>query len=175
MVNERKFTAADIIAALEAMGDDTLRSDANAVDRGSGGTLADILADACRDEGVTLGDLTVLSAGNDPYRCATPDQVRNAQWAADRFAEVPAPHLRGFHYKLLGRVKKPERRDLLRLQQGLAVAETRGRCSTMARAYPVRRPGGPARGPPSHPPGGARHDGARGGRERQLQRRATHG
>jgi hypothetical protein len=133
MVNERKFTAADIIAALEAMGDDTLRSDANAVDRGSGGTPADILADACRDEGVTLGDLTVLSTGNDPYRCATPDQVRNAQWAADRFAEVPAPHLRGFHYKLLGRVKKPNgatysgsNKDWRWLKRAVAAARWRG-------------------------------------------------
>ena len=107
MVNKRKFSAKDIVAALETMGEDTLRADGDALDEASGGTLTDILESTRRDLGMTLGDLTVLSPAHDPYRSATPSLVRDAQWAADSFAEVPAPHLRGFHYKLLGRVKKP--------------------------------------------------------------------
>ena len=89
------------------MGPDTLRSDTDAVAEGSGGTLADILEDARRGTGMTLGDLTVLSAAHDPYRCAVPKIKREAQWAANRFAEVPASHLRNFHYRLIGRAKKP--------------------------------------------------------------------
>ena len=107
MVNKRKFIAEDIIAALETMGEDTLRSEGDALDETSGGTLADILESARRDLGMTLGDLTVLSPAHDPYRSATPSLVRDAQWAADRFAEGSAVHLRNFHYQLIGRAKKP--------------------------------------------------------------------
>jgi hypothetical protein len=103
----RKFTAQDVVAALEAMGPDTLRSDTDALAEGSGGTLADILEDARRGTGMTLGNLTVLSAAHDPYRCAVPKIKREAQWATDRFAEVPASHLRNFHYRLIGSVEKP--------------------------------------------------------------------
>ena len=106
VVNKRKFIAEDIVAALEAMGDDTLRPDLEATDSSTGGTLADILEDARRELGLSLGDLTVLSPAHDPYRCATPSLVRDAQWAADRFAEISAAHLRNFHYQLIGRAKK---------------------------------------------------------------------
>jgi hypothetical protein len=56
---------------------------------------------------MTLGDLTVLSAAHDPYRCATPSSMRDAQWAANHFAAIGASHLRNFHYRLLGKAKKP--------------------------------------------------------------------
>ena len=74
---------------------------------GTGGTLADVLERARRDLGMTLGDLTVLSAAHDPYRCATPSSMRDAQWAANHFAAIGASHLRNFHYRLLGKAKKP--------------------------------------------------------------------
>ena len=140
----RKFRAEDVVAALEAMGDDTLRPDVDAVDEGSGGTLADILEDARRGTGMTLGDLTVLSAAHDPYRCATPKIRREAQWAADRFAEVPASHLRDFHYRLIGRAKKPNgatysgsNKDWRWLKRATAAAR-------WLKIDSVRRPGGPA-------------------------------
>ena len=107
MIGGRKFIAEVIIAALEIMGEDTIRSEDDALDETSGGTLADILESARRDLGMSLGDLTVLSPAHDPYRSATPSLVRDAEWAAARFAEGGAPHLRGFHYKLLGRATKP--------------------------------------------------------------------
>ena len=90
------------------MGDETLRPDATAVDEGSGGTLADILEIARRDLGMTLGDLTVLSGWNDPYRVATPGRMRDAEWFAEHWTGSDARHLRGFHYTLIGNATKPD-------------------------------------------------------------------
>ena len=111
--------AEDIVAALEAMGDDTLRPDDDALANGSGGTLADILEDARRDTGMALSDLTVLSDAHDPYRVTSLRKRRDAKWFAEQWAGSSAPHLRGFHYKLIGRVTKPDGSTLLRLLQGL--------------------------------------------------------
>ena len=58
--------------------------------------------------GLTLSDLTVLSAAHDPYRVATPSRMRDAQWFAEQWTTFSAPHLRGFHYKLIGRATKPD-------------------------------------------------------------------
>jgi hypothetical protein len=108
VVGGRKFGVDAIIAELERSGPDTLRSDGNAVAEGTGGTLADILDDARRAMGLTLSDLTVLSSEHDPYRLATPRKRREAQWFAEQWSESDAPHLRGFHYKLIGRATKPD-------------------------------------------------------------------
>jgi hypothetical protein len=106
--NGRKFKVQDVYNALAAMGDETLRPDAIAVDEGSGGTLADILESARRDLGMTLGDLTVLSGWNDPYRVATPGRMRDAEWFAEHWTGSDARHLRGFHYTLIGNATKPD-------------------------------------------------------------------
>ena len=106
--NGRKFRAQDIVAALEALGEDTLRSDADALAEGTGGTLADILEDARRGSGAPLGDLTVLSAVRDPYRLATPRRRREGEWFAEQWSASDARHLRGFHYKLIGSAIKPD-------------------------------------------------------------------
>ena len=133
VVGGRKFGVDAIIAELERSGPDTLRSDGEAVAEGTGGTLADILESARRRMGMTLGDLTVLSPAHDPYRCATPSSMRDAQWAADRFAEVSAPHLRNFHYQLIGKATKPNgetysgsNKDWRWLKRATAAARWRG-------------------------------------------------
>ena len=74
--------------------------------------LRDVLKDAQADHGGTMGDYTVLSSHNDPFRVDTPIGHRNGRWLAeiiDRF--VPAGetvHLRGLHYKCNGNVAKPD-------------------------------------------------------------------
>lgn len=59
--------------------------------------------------GLTMGDLTVLSSGRDPFRLDTPANHRDAGWLADQVAEMldtyRTIHLRGLHYTLLGRIR----------------------------------------------------------------------
>jgi hypothetical protein len=55
-----------------------------------------------------LSDLTVLSGARDPYRVTSLRKRRDAQWFAEQWAASSAPHLRGFHYKLIGRATKPD-------------------------------------------------------------------
>jgi len=61
--------------------------------------------------GLSMKDLTVLSASRDAYRLDTPANHALGQWAADVYREVHDGgriHLRGLHYKLVGRITKPD-------------------------------------------------------------------
>jgi hypothetical protein len=103
----------EIIEALECLKDDD-RNPAGmpgSDDWNDGaGPLAAILAAASRKTGLSPGKLTVLVLRNDPYRCA-PAQRRNAEWFAEHWAAHDARHLRGLHYKLIGRALKPNGRQ----------------------------------------------------------------
>ncbi len=75
-------------------------------------SLREILTHAADARGNSLKDLTVLSASRDPYRLDTPAGHRCGQWLADAFREVNPSgqrlHLRGLHYRLVGRVNLPD-------------------------------------------------------------------
>ena len=74
-----------------------------------GSLLRDVLEDAAKEEGCSLGALTVLADQNDPFRCSTPAGHRDGQWfagTANRLIGDRRIHLRGFHYAALG-VTKP--------------------------------------------------------------------
>lgn len=79
---------------------------------GERGVLFQRMAAAAVGE-ITLPELTVLAAQNDPYRLDTPACRRIGQWVADQMALlVPGDqkvHLRGLHYRLMatGKVLKP--------------------------------------------------------------------
>lgn len=61
-----------------------------------------------------LADFTVLSASRDPYRQDTPAGHTKGQWLADAYHKVNPEgrrlHLRGLHYRLVGRVQLPDGR-----------------------------------------------------------------
>ena len=67
--------------------------------------LARLLQEAARNEGCTLGDITVLNLLTDPYRCATPNNLRDGAWVADKLATTSVRHIRGLHYAILGMTK----------------------------------------------------------------------
>ncbi|MGB5834327.1 MAG: hypothetical protein WBG92_20405, partial [Thiohalocapsa sp.] len=73
--------------------------------------LRAIITDAADETGFTLSDLTVLAPQRDPYRLDTPANHARGQWLADAFIQVVGPHerihLRGLHYRLVGRVNLP--------------------------------------------------------------------
>lgn len=77
--------------------------------------LGDKLNELKRDSGMGLGELTVLSGSNDPYRLDTPTNRLNAEWFRERMDECGlldrenALHLRGIHYAIvsMGTVKMP--------------------------------------------------------------------
>jgi hypothetical protein len=75
--------------------------------------LRNIIEDAAETNGKPLKDFTVLSASRDPYRLDTPANHRLGKWLADAYHEVHHSenarriHLRGLHYKLVGRVMVP--------------------------------------------------------------------
>jgi hypothetical protein len=76
------------------------------------GTLRDIIQAGSVETGLSMADLTVLSAQIDPYRLDTPVNHRNAGWFAEQ-VERFAPrivHLRGLHYRLVasGDVVRPD-------------------------------------------------------------------
>jgi hypothetical protein len=50
-----------------------------------------LLQEAARDEGCALGDLTVLNLLTDPYRCATPNNLRDGAWVAEKLAITIKP------------------------------------------------------------------------------------
>jgi hypothetical protein len=73
--------------------------------------LGRIITGTAEVNGLPLKDLTVLSSSRDPYRLDTPANHRDAKWLADCYNEVHQGgriHLRGLHYKLVGRVTKPD-------------------------------------------------------------------
>jgi hypothetical protein len=80
--------------------------------RMKGGPLRQILQDA-RGPGVSMSDLTVLAAQNDPYRVDTPAGHRDAEWLATQMQWALGGrerlHLRGIHYSIVtrGDVLKP--------------------------------------------------------------------
>jgi hypothetical protein len=67
--------------------------------------LARVLQEAARDYGCALGDITVLNLLTDPYRCATPNNLRDGAWVAAKLATTRARHIRGLHYAVLGQTK----------------------------------------------------------------------
>lgn len=73
--------------------------------------LRDVLMDAKDSNGGSMGDYTVLSSQNDPFRVDTASGHRDAQWFADAVEQfVPAGrtiHLRGLFYKSVGKLRKP--------------------------------------------------------------------
>lgn len=74
-------------------------------------SLRRIIESAASTSGCSLGDLTVLSASRDAYRLDTPAGHAKGQWLADAYREVNPEgrrlHLRGLHYRLVGRVNLP--------------------------------------------------------------------
>lgn len=73
------------------------------------GALRQRLEAEAQANGVPLKALTVLSSQRDPFRQDTPAGHRDAQWLADRVADLLGDnqkiHLRGLHYVLLGQTK----------------------------------------------------------------------
>jgi hypothetical protein len=67
--------------------------------------LARLLKKAAEDEGCAVGDLTVLNPLTDPYRCATPGNLRDGAWVAEKLAATTVRHIRGLHYTVLGATK----------------------------------------------------------------------
>ncbi len=78
-------------------------------------SLGDILRAAKEESGLGLGDLTVLSAVNDPFRLDTPANHVNGKWLYDQMeacgllARANPIHNRGIHYAIVARggVKLP--------------------------------------------------------------------
>jgi hypothetical protein len=72
-------------------------------------TLGDLLREAKRETGLGLGDLTVLSPQNDPFRIDTPTFHEAGRWFADQLERLDlyGKHLRGIHYALLGSTAMP--------------------------------------------------------------------
>ena len=74
--------------------------------------LRTIIQTAADDFGLPLKDLTVLAPGRDPYRLDTPANHTLGQWLADAYGHVCRDgqrlHIRGVHYRLVGRVTKPD-------------------------------------------------------------------
>jgi len=74
-------------------------------------TLRKVLTDARRENGAHLSmtDLTVLNAQNDPFRQDTPARHRDGGWLATQIGRLGLTdrpiHLRGLHYALLGSVR----------------------------------------------------------------------
>lgn len=80
-------------------------------------TLRAIIDDASELSGLPLKSLTVLSACRDPYRLDTPAGHAKGKWLADAYREVNPDgrrlHLRGLHYRLVGRVNLPNGKPYL--------------------------------------------------------------
>lgn len=74
-------------------------------------SLRRIIDQARADTGLSLSDLTVLAPQRDPYRLDTPANHARGQWLGEAFNQVVGPyeriHLRGLHYRLVGRVNLP--------------------------------------------------------------------
>lgn len=69
--------------------------------------LRTIIEEARHSTGLSLARLTVQAPQRDPYRLDTPAHRARGQWLADAIKQVLGPdriHLRGLHYRLLGRV-----------------------------------------------------------------------
>ena len=69
--------------------------------------LGAVIEEASAENGLSLADLTVLANSNDPYRFDHPARRRDAEWFVKQWRGNDAVHIRGLHYKLIGRVKKP--------------------------------------------------------------------
>ena len=75
--------------------------------------LLKVLKGAQKESGLSMGDLTVLSAQIDPYRLDTPPNHRDGSWFARQFSLAIGSraklHLRGIHYAIVARgdVVKP--------------------------------------------------------------------
>jgi hypothetical protein len=72
--------------------------------------LRQALLDAKAEHGYSMGEMTVLTADNDPFRQDTPANRIDAQWLVDTVASLGGIdgrkiHLRGLHYMILGSIK----------------------------------------------------------------------
>ena len=80
------------------------------------GSLHTVMAQARKETGYKLGQLTVLSHQTDPYRLDIAPNRADAKWFAEQFERFVSNgstvHLRGFHYILLssGEVNHPSGR-----------------------------------------------------------------
>ena len=72
------------------------------------GLLAAVIQEASEQEGLSLKELTVLGNSSDPYRADNPTKRRHAEWFVEQWRANDAVHIRGLHYKLIGRVTKPD-------------------------------------------------------------------
>ena len=78
----------------------------------SASSLGDILRAAQEESGLGLGELTVLSAANDPFRLDTPANHINGRWfleqmeACGLMARANPIHNRGIHYAIVSRGNK---------------------------------------------------------------------
>lgn len=77
----------------------------------SNNALRLIIDSARKLSGLPMKSLTVLSVSRDPYRLDTPAGHSKGKWLADAYREVNPDgrrlHLRGLHYRLVGRVNLP--------------------------------------------------------------------
>jgi hypothetical protein len=70
-------------------------------------SLSDRLREVCAEQGVGLGELTVLSAGVDPFRLDTPKNRRLGEWLAAQMeragllSTAASIHNRGIHYAIV--------------------------------------------------------------------------
>jgi hypothetical protein len=99
----------DMREVIAALGDDDQNDGRMRPDhaKNAGGLLASVILQASQQTGLTFRDLTVLVPISDPYRCGVPAKRRDAEWFVKHWRTSNVEHIRGFHYKLLGRVKKP--------------------------------------------------------------------
>ena len=69
------------------------------------GVLRSVLEEACTKTGISLSDLTVLSAQVDPYRLDTEARHRDGRWVAEQLDRLVARgrqiHWRALHYLLV--------------------------------------------------------------------------
>ena len=104
------------------------------------GHLGDLLRAAKRETGFGLGDLTVLSPQNDPFRIDTPTFHVAGRWFADQLERLNlrGKHLRGIHYALLGSTALPNGRPYVNDRLLGVVAGRGGEGRALARLRPVR-------------------------------------
>jgi hypothetical protein len=74
------------------------------------GILHSVIAEAAAACRTSIGNLTVLSPANDPFRCDTRDGHAEGKWFAEQMGADGAIHLRGLHYRIVVRadVRKPD-------------------------------------------------------------------
>jgi hypothetical protein len=107
------------------------------------GALRTKLEHAAAASSLSLGDLTVQSAANDPYRIDTPKGRRLAGWFAEQIERhVPAYadiHLRALHYRLIGGTLKPDGDRYVNNDESWAWLMKAAQCARWLHAVPFDR------------------------------------